>query len=142
MKVVSEGCKMAKKISFQMEHKFVQDALLLLIRAKKITYSEAMIYNYMRSRSFKKKKICLIDHKYIAKILNIHKNKVLEKIKRLERIGMLEPIYIVKFQGQEIKFSTYAEAVRRFSLSAIKYKNYYIKPVPGEQKLIKEYKKK
>jgi len=134
----SWGNKMGKKVSFQMQNKFAQEAIMALIKNKKLTYSEATVYNFMRSKAFNKKRLCKIDHKFIAKAVGIHKNKMLEKIKKLERLKMLEPIYIINYEGQIIKFYSYKKAVNTFSLSAIQYKNYYIKPVPGELKLMKE----
>ena len=126
-----------------MKNRFVQMALIKLISEKKITYSEAMIYNFMRSHAFqKKKRRCTVDHKYISKLLCINANKVLSKINKLEKLKMVIPIYIVEARRQKIEFKTFKEAVDTFNLRAIKYKDYYIKDVPGQKQIEEEYKEK
>ena len=132
--------KVKKKISFQMENRFVQTALGKLIGQRELTYSEAMIYSLMRSHAFQKKnRRCTIDHRYIATIININPKKVIPKIKKLEEAGLLEPIYVVEYRGQKIEFDSYKEAVEKFSLKAIKYKDFYVKDVPGQKDLVNEY---
>lgn len=132
--------KVKRKLSSVIENKIVQELLLKLVGEKKLTYSEAMIYTFMRSRAFNKSKTCEVDHKFIAAILNIHKNKVLSKINKLERLGLLSPIYFIKYEGYKTKIEgSYKEVINKFSLSAIQYKHYKVRQLSGERGLQKQY---
>lgn len=134
---------MKKKISFQMENRFMNLALWEMIGNGELTYAEFAIYSIMRAHAFKKgntRNLCKIDHKFIAKLAGNNPRKVLEKIKSLEKKKLLKPIYNIQYKGKMIEMDSYEEARSKFGLIHIKFKNYIVKSVPGELRKIKEYK--
>jgi len=111
-----------------------------------ITEREALLYNIMRSYAFdlkdEKRSPCKVGVRQLAEYLGTHINRIRPKIKSLERAGLIEPTYFVNIMGKKEGFKDFEWVKKKFNPKSIRFIEYEINDLPGEEKELKKFMKK